>query len=63
MSLCCVLPFQAQLAHERSRDFDGPLEKVTRKTEAKRKELEDQQLRMQELIDSEKVQYCAVGMT
>lgn len=50
-----VLPFQAQLAHERSRDFDGPLEKVTCKTEAKRKELEDQQLKMQELIDSEKV--------
>eukprot|EP00903_Cladosiphon_okamuranus_P011947 g11221.t1 len=45
---------EAQLAHERSRDFDGPLEKVTRKTEAKRKELEDQQLKMQELIDSEK---------
>eukprot|EP00752_Nemacystus_decipiens_P006829 g6131.t1 len=45
---------EAQLAHERSRDFDGPLEKVTRKIEAKRKELEDQQLKMQELIDNEK---------
>lgn len=46
---------QAQLSHERSRDFDGPLEKLNRKNNARRKELEDQQLKMEELVEKEKV--------
>lgn len=46
---------QAQLAHERSRDFDAPLEKLTRKTNGRRRELEEQQRKMEELVESEKV--------
>eukprot|EP00904_Undaria_pinnatifida_P004394 jgi/Undpi1/13956/HiC_scaffold_9.g03607.m1 len=45
---------EAQLSHERSRDFDGPLEKLNRKNNARRKELEDQQLKMEELVEKEK---------
>ncbi|CBN77803.1 structural maintenance of chromosomes 1 protein [Ectocarpus siliculosus] len=45
---------EAQLAHERSRDFDGPLDKLTRKINARRKELEDQHVKMEELVEREK---------
>lgn len=50
--LGCV---QAQLQHERSRDFDAPLEKIMRKTEGRRRELESLERKMEELRDREKV--------
>ena len=50
-----VVRVQAQLSHERSRDFDGPLEKLNRKNNVRRKDLEDQQVKMEELAEKEKV--------
>ena len=46
---------QAQLSHEQSRNFDGPLQKMRAKTATRRKELEEQKDKKRALEEEEKV--------